>query len=122
MNRNKKCTNLSDINNKLTEEVLTNIFSKAYNGKQVQLTDWNFRTGSAKGDNYLSNVYKGKVNGVINGDPKQHVQINIVVKTMPKNPGTRKTLRCADFFFNEITFYTKARSRYTYFSLIFLQL
>nr|XP_012229383.1 PREDICTED: uncharacterized protein LOC105676226 [Linepithema humile] len=107
MNQSKKCTSLSEINNKLTEEVLTSILSKAHNGKEVQLTDWNFKAGSAKGDNYLSNVYKGSVNGIINDDPKQHAQINIVVKSMPKNPGTRKSLRSADFFSNEITFYTK---------------
>lgn len=111
----KKCTNLSDINNKFTEEVLTNILSKTCNRKDVQLTDWNFNEGAAKGDNYLSNVYRGKVNGIINGNPRQHVQANIIVKSMPKNPGTRKTLRCADFFRNEITFYTKARLSYTTF-------
>lgn len=116
MNQNKKCINLSEINNKFTEEVLTNILSKACNRKEVQLTDWNFDKGSAKGDNYLSNVYRGKVNGIINDNSRQHVQVNIIVKSMPKNPGTRKTLRCADFFRNEIAFYTKARLSHTIFS------
>lgn len=123
MSQNKKCANLSEINNKFTEEMLTNILSKACNQKEVQLTDWNFNERSTKGDNYLSNVYKGKVNGIINDNPRQHVQVNIIVKSMPKNPGTRKTLRCAEFFRNEIAFYTEARllHRYSSFSLFFLE-
>jgi len=117
MNLNKKCITLSEVNNKFTEDVLINILSKICSGKEVQLTDWSFNEGSAKGDNYLSNIYKGKINGIINGDPKQHVQANIVVKSMPKNPGTRKTLRCIDFFNNEIAFYTQVRlDIYTSFS------
>ncbi|CAL1685604.1 unnamed protein product [Lasius platythorax] len=115
MNQNKRCASLSEINNKFTEEVLTNILSKACNRKEVQLTDWNFNEGSAKGDNYLSNVYKGKVNGIINDNPRQHVQVNIIVKSMPKNPGTRKTLRCAEFFRNEIAFYTEVASKFVNF-------
>jgi len=107
MDREKKCINLSEMNDKFSEEVLTSILSKKFGGKEVQLTDWLFEEGSAKGDNYLSNVYKGKVNGVIDDDLKQHVQMNIVVKSMPKNSGTRKTFRIADFFRNEILFYTE---------------
>jgi len=106
MDRKEKCINLNEINNKFTEEVLTNILSKKF-GDKVQLTDWFFEEGSAKGDNYLSNVYKGKVNGVIKNDSKQHVQIDIVVKSMPKNSGSRKTFRTADFFRNETIFYTE---------------
>jgi len=109
MSLNKKCVILSEMNNKFTEDVLISILSKVHNGKKVQLMDWSFSEGAAKGDNYLSNVYKGKVNGIIDGNPKQHVQANIVVKSMPKNPGTRKSLRCADFFRNEIAFYTQVR-------------
>ena len=118
MSLNKKCVTLSEMNNQFTEDVLINILSKICNGNEVQLTDWSFNEGSAKGDNYLSNIYKGKVNGIINGDPKQHVQANIVVKSMPKNPGTRKTLRCVDFFHNEIAFYTQVKlDIYTSFTL-----
>lgn len=108
MSENKKCATLNEVNNKFTEEVLISILSKACNGKEVQLIDWNFNEGS-KGDNYLSNVYKGKVSGIIDGNPKQQIQANIVVKSMPKNPKTRKILRCADFFGNEIAFYTQVR-------------
>ncbi|XP_012524822.1 uncharacterized protein LOC105830189 [Monomorium pharaonis] len=112
MDQNKMSVTLSEVNNKFTEEVLINILSKVSNGKKVQLTKWNFNEGSAKGDNYLSIVYKGKVYGITDGDPKQHVQANVVVKSMPKNPGTRKTLRCADFFSNEIIFYTQIISKF----------
>lgn len=109
MSHNQKCINLSEINVKFTEEVLTSILSKGCDGKEVQLTDWDFDEGSAKGDNYLSNVYKGKVSGVIDGDSKRHVQVNIVVKSMPKNSSTRRTFRTADFFRNEIAFYTEVQ-------------
>jgi len=115
MSENKKCATLSEVNNKFTEEVLINILSKACNGKEVQLTDWSFNEGSAKGDNYLSNIYKGKVRGIIDGNP---TQVNIVVKSMPKNPGTRKTLRCVDFFSNEIAFYTQVRLQINYIKFI----
>ncbi|XP_029169220.1 uncharacterized protein LOC114939165 [Nylanderia fulva] len=107
MNQNNECINLNEINGKFTEEVLTNILFEACNRKEVQLTDWNFNEGSAKGDNYLSNIYRGKVNGIINDNPRKQVQVNIIVKSMPKNPATRKTLRCAEFFRNEIAFYTE---------------
>lgn len=111
MSRDEKCAALSKMNNKFTEEMLIGILSKTYNGKKMQVTDWNFNEGSAKGNNYLSNVYKGRVNGTTDDNPKQYVQANIVVKSMPNNPGTRKTLRCADFFRNEIAFYTQVRSQ-----------
>lgn len=109
MSRNEKCAALSKMNNKFTEEVLISILSKACNEEKVHLTDWSFNEGSAKGDNYLSNVYKGEVIGTIDGNPKQNVRANIVIKSMPNNPGTRKTLRCADFFRNEIVFYTQVK-------------
>lgn len=109
MSQNKKCATLSEVNNKFTEEVLISILSKVCNEKEVQLIDWSFNEGSTKGDNYLSNIYKGKVSGIIDGNPKQQIQANIVVKSMPKNPKIRKTLRCADFFGNEIAFYTQVR-------------
>lgn len=112
MSRNEKCAALSKMNNKFTEEVLISILSKACNEEKVHLTDWSFNEGSAKGDNYLSNVYKGEVIGTIDGNPKQNVRANIVIKSMPNNPGTRKTLRCADFFRNEIVFYTQIVSKF----------
>ncbi|EFN66536.1 hypothetical protein EAG_11030 [Camponotus floridanus] len=93
MNHNmKKCINLSDINNKFTEEVLTDIISKTCNRKDVQLTDWDFNEGSAKGDNYLSNVYKGKVNGIISGNPKQHVQVVSKFENFLTNKGQNDLL------------------------------
>ncbi|KAL0122174.1 hypothetical protein PUN28_007132 [Cardiocondyla obscurior] len=112
MTQYQECAKLSEVNSKLTKEVLTSILSKVCDGKKVQLIDWTFNEGSSRGDNYLSNVYKGKINGAIDGDPKKYVEANIVVKSMPKNPGTRKTLRCADFFSNEIAFYTEIVSKF----------
>jgi len=98
---------LSDVSDKFTKDVLADVLSTAYNGKKVQLTDWNFGDGFAKGDSYLSTVNKGKLYGIVDDDPRQQVQVNFVVKSIPKNIGRRKTFRSRDFFANEIIFYTK---------------
>lgn len=116
MSQSKNRINLNEVSDKFTEEVLTDILHKAYNGKKVQLTDWNFGEGFAKGDSYMSTVNKGEVHGIIDDDSQQHVQINFVVKSIPKNIGRRKTFRSADFFLNEIIFYTQVRIRNFYFS------
>ncbi|XP_071634634.1 uncharacterized protein [Temnothorax longispinosus] len=107
MDETKERVNLSDVSDKFTEEVLVDVLSRAYNRKKVQLTDWNFGEGFAKGDSYLSIVNKGKLSGIVDGNSKQQVQVNIVVKSIPKNIGRRKTLRSGEFFGNEIIFYTK---------------
>ncbi|XP_011165794.1 uncharacterized protein LOC105200103 [Solenopsis invicta] len=109
MSQMKNRVNLSDyVNDKFTEEVLADVLCKAYNGKKVQLTDWNFDDeGFTKGDSYLSTANKGKLYGIVDGSPEQEVQVNIFVKSIPKNIGRRKSFRSAEFFSNEIMFYTK---------------
>jgi len=116
MSQSKNRINLNEVSDKFTEELLTDILCKESNGKKVQLTDWDFGEGFAKGDSYLSIVNKGKIYGIIDGDPQQHVQVNFVVKSIPKNIGRRKTFRSAEFFRNEIIFYTKVRIYNSYFS------
>jgi len=115
MSQTKNRFNLSDVSDKFTEEVLAEVLCKIYDGKKVQLTDWDFGEGFAKGDSYLSTVNKGTVYGVIDGSPRQQVQVNFVVKSIPKNVGRRKTFRSKDFFRNEIIFYTKVRMYETFF-------
>jgi len=107
MSQEKNQVDLSEISNKFTKQVLTDILCKVYNGKEILLTDWNFGEGFAKGDSYLSTVNKGKVYGITK-DNSKHVQVNFVVKSIPKNVGRRKTFRSAEFFRNEILFYTQA--------------
>ncbi|XP_014479489.1 PREDICTED: uncharacterized protein LOC106746879 [Dinoponera quadriceps] len=102
----KKNDDLSLVSDKFTEEVLTDILCKT-SGKKVQLTDWKFGEGFTKGDNYLSTVTKGTLYGVTDEEVKQEVQVNFVVKSIPKNVGRRITFRSADFFSNEIIFYTQ---------------
>jgi len=106
MRPTKDRVNLSDVSDKFTEEVLADVLHRACNGK-VQLTDWKFGEGFAKGDSYMSTVNKGKLYGIMDGNLKQQVQVNFVVKSIPKNIGRRKTFRSSEFFRNEITFYTK---------------
>ena len=112
MSQTKNHVNLRDVSDKFTEEVLVDVLRKACDGKKVQLTDWNFGEGFAKGDSYLSTVNKGILYGVVDG---QQVQVNFVVKSIPKNVGRRKTFRSEDFFSNEIIFYTKVRVYETFF-------
>ncbi|XP_011699915.1 PREDICTED: uncharacterized protein LOC105457133 [Wasmannia auropunctata] len=107
MSQTKNRVNLSDVSDKFTEEVLADVLCKAYKGKKVQLTDWNFGEGFAKGDNYMSHINKGTLYGITDDSPRQQVQVNFFVKSISKNIGRRKTFRCGDFFGNEIIFYTK---------------
>ncbi|XP_032680852.1 uncharacterized protein LOC116848652 isoform X2 [Odontomachus brunneus] len=102
-----KNVDLSIVNDKFTEEVLKDILCKAYNGKKVQLTDWKFDNEFNKGDNYSSTMYKGILYGITDDETKQEVQVNFVVKPIPRNVGRRKTFRSAEFFSNEIIFYTQ---------------
>ncbi|XP_020298765.1 uncharacterized protein LOC109863003 [Pseudomyrmex gracilis] len=107
MSQDKNRVKLSEVSDKFTEKTLMDILCKANNGKQVQLTDWSFGDGFTKGDNYLSTVKRCTVYGVVDGDPKQNVQVNFVVKSIPKNVGRRKTFKSAEFFSQEIAFYTQ---------------
>ncbi|XP_020292443.1 uncharacterized protein LOC109859025 isoform X2 [Pseudomyrmex gracilis] len=107
MSQDKNRVKLSEVSDKFTDETLTDILCKANNGIKVQLTDWSFGDGFTKGDNYLSTVNKGTIYGVVDGDPKQNVQVNFVVKSIPKNVGRRKTFKSAEFFRHEIAFYTQ---------------
>lgn len=111
MAQNKK-VDLSIVNDKFTEEILTNILCKVY-GKKVQLTDWKFGDGFTKGDNYLSTVNKGVLYGITDDEVRQEVQVNFVVKSIPQNVGRRNTFRSSDFFSNEIIFYTQVRKYLT---------
>lgn len=93
---------LSDISIYFTEDTLNKCIQKAGGVKYV---NWSFGSGFKKGDSYLSDVYRFQINGVDNkGDA---VEVNLIVKSMPKNASRRKLFRSADFFRNEINFYTK---------------
>lgn len=111
MSHSKNRADLSEVSDKFTEEVLADVLCKAH-GKKVQLVDWDFGEGFAKGDSYLSTVTKGTVYGITDDDSKQNVKVNFVVKSIPKNVGRRKTFRSSDFFSNEIVFYTKIVPRF----------
>lgn len=106
---------LSEVSDKFTKDTLTDVLCKAQ-GKKVQLIDWDVGEGFAKGDSYLSVVTKVTVYGITDDDSKQHVQVNVVIKSIPKNVGRRKTFRSSEFFSNEIEFYTQASISFIYFS------
>ncbi|KOC63170.1 hypothetical protein WH47_02679 [Habropoda laboriosa] len=108
-NTNKDYAKLKEVSDLFTEETLKDILYKVHNGKEINVLRWDFAQMNATGDNYLSTVYKIKVTGTVDG---QEVHVNLVVKAMPKNIGRRNTFRSAEFFHNEIEFYTKVISKF----------
>ncbi|XP_055541041.1 uncharacterized protein LOC129727327 [Wyeomyia smithii] len=70
-------------------------------------TSWHFEdSGLGKGDCYLSEVYRMRVvDDTSRKDDDKPLEVKLVIKTIPKNVGRRKTFRSADFFRNEINFY-----------------
>uniref|UniRef100_A0A1B0DI70 CHK kinase-like domain-containing protein n=1 Tax=Phlebotomus papatasi TaxID=29031 RepID=A0A1B0DI70_PHLPP len=85
-----------------TEDKLKEILRKEgnYKLKGYQLVDG----FSKKGDSYLSEVFRLRIDGEEPGCCSSTC-LNFVVKGLPKNIGRRKTFRSAAFFKNEITFY-----------------
>lgn len=96
-----KLKNVSDC---FTEETLKNILRTEHRGKNAEVSGWAFSRANAKGDNYLSDVDKIKITGIVDG---KEVETDLVVKSLPSNIGRRNTYRSVEFFRNEIMFYTK---------------
>lgn len=95
---------LQGVSDLFTEETLEDIFRKVSGEKDVKILSWDFGEASGKGDSYLSVLDRIKVVGEAGGKP---TQISLVVKSMPRNMGRRKTFRSTDFFYNEISCYTR---------------
>lgn len=95
---------LISVSDSFTEKILEDILAKATKekAKDVKILSWDFGEASAKGDSYLSTVSRILVKGEVNG---KSTEVKLVVKSLPRNLGRRKTFRSADFFYNEITFY-----------------
>ncbi|XP_014087647.1 uncharacterized protein [Bactrocera oleae] len=94
---------LSEISNKFTENTLDEIIQKAGGTKH---TSYKFGEGFKKGDSYLSRVYRLTVFGV-NETNGSTLEVHLICKGMPDNIARRKVFHSADFFRNEINFYTK---------------
>lgn len=105
-NGGKDYAKLTEVSNRFTEETLKNILHNEYKGKEINVLSWDFGDANAKGDNYLSTVYKITIVGTADG---KEVEIRMVVKGLPNNIGRRNTYRSTEFFSNEISFYTKVR-------------
>ncbi|KAK2578156.1 hypothetical protein KPH14_001352 [Odynerus spinipes] len=112
MSEKRNQVELSTISSKFTEETLRNIFATVCNETDVKVSDWDFGTASAKGDSYLSVVNRVTVNGFAKGKP---VKVDLVIKSLPKTLGRRKTYRSTVFFRNEIAFYTKVVPKFEQF-------
>ncbi|OXU16940.1 hypothetical protein TSAR_016076 [Trichomalopsis sarcophagae] len=102
---------LEDVSKYFTEETLQNIVGTLSNEdvKNVEVLSWDFGDANAKGDSYLSTVNKVTIKAKVKNQEKD---VKIVVKSLPNNMGRRKTYRSADFFRNEIMFYTEIAATY----------
>ncbi|XP_055840577.1 uncharacterized protein LOC129908231 isoform X2 [Episyrphus balteatus] len=94
---------LSEISKFFTEKSLDEIIIKAGGTKH---TSFKFGKGFKKGDSYLSKVFRLCVYGE-HETLKTKQEINLIIKSMPDNLARRKLFRSADFFRNEIYYYTK---------------
>lgn len=100
---------LKSVSDFFTEETLKEIVAKDKNldPAQIKIDSWDFGAATGKGDNYLSEVSKVLV---VSRLKNEVFYTKIVVKSLPKNPGRRKTFRSAEFFRNEIIFYSEVRT------------
>jgi hypothetical protein len=66
-------------------------------------------SGSSKGDNYLSAVYKVTVNGqrADNGNKPRDETLTLILKCQPESKARRKEMRTSNYFNNEANFYSK---------------
>ncbi|KAL9872723.1 uncharacterized protein ACN427_010863 isoform 2-T2 [Glossina fuscipes fuscipes] len=92
---------LTDISKEFTEITLTEIIKKA--GGSIY-TSYKFGKTFKKGDSYLSKVFRLSVYGL--NEDNGTVEVHLIVKAMPQNMARRAVFRSADFFRNEINFYT----------------
>ncbi|KAK0169081.1 hypothetical protein PV327_002827 [Microctonus hyperodae] len=95
---------LTIVSKLFTEEILKDVLTNETGSKKVSVTGWSFGDASAKGDSYLSTVDRIIIEGISDEKP---VTVKVVVKSLPRNLGRRKTYRSTDFFYNEIIFYSK---------------
>ena len=104
---------LKGVSDYFTEETLREMVAKEKNLKpaEVEITSWDFGKASAKGEGYLSTVNKVGITGRRIGSGES-LETKIVVKSLPKNIGRRKTFRSAEFFHNESIFYSEVRERF----------
>ncbi|XP_043288986.1 uncharacterized protein [Venturia canescens] len=93
---------LSGVSKYFTEETLQNAIRKLTGSSDVTITGWTFKPPPTKGDSYLAQV--DRITVFANADGKD-IEKKLVVKSLPKNIGRRKTFRSVEFFHNEINFY-----------------
>lgn len=103
---------LTGLSKLLTEKTLENIVKQATGGKNIEIVDWKSEGASKKGDSYLSTVTRLTIEAIV--DNKKN-NLKVVIKSLPDNLGRRKTFRSAEFFRNEITFYTKVLRFYIFY-------
>lgn len=97
---------LEGVSKYFTEETLQNIVAtlSKEDSNYVEILSWDFGDANAKGDSYLSTVNRVTLKAKVKNQDKE---LKIVVKSLPNNMGRRKTFRSAEFFNNEIVFYTE---------------
>ncbi|KAJ9582655.1 hypothetical protein L9F63_023004, partial [Diploptera punctata] len=101
------------ISPKFTEETLLTILKRATGSDSIKLIKYEVSGDTTRGgDSYLSTLVRMKIEGLI--DNKSY-PVSIVIKTLPKNIGRRKTFRSCDFFKNEVSFYNEVLQKFMVF-------
>ncbi|KAJ8664999.1 hypothetical protein QAD02_006661 [Eretmocerus hayati] len=102
---------LESVSKFFTESTLADIVAKVFevNSKDVRVLSWDFGNASGKGDSYLSTVDRVIIKSNVKNEEKE---VKLVVKSLPNNMGRRKTYRSAEFFHNEILFYTEIAEKF----------
>ena len=85
-----------------TEDTLNEILRKSTGENNATVTGWSFKPSMNRGDGYMSQINRITVHGEVGG---KGTEVQLVVKSLPKNIGRRKTFRSVDFFHNEVMFY-----------------
>ncbi|XP_014366109.2 uncharacterized protein LOC106716940 [Papilio machaon] len=95
---------LTQVSPALTEDKINSALSDWFR-ESVVFTRWEYVGEIGKGDSYLSEVRKIRIHGVNHYGVDRNIQV--ILKTIPRNICRRLTFRSDQFFKNEIAFYTK---------------
>ncbi|XP_013138372.1 PREDICTED: uncharacterized protein LOC106103224 [Papilio polytes] len=96
-------SSLTQVSPALTEDKLNSALSEWFK-ETVVFTRWEYVGEIGKGDSYLSEVRKIRIHGITRFGVDRNVQV--ILKTIPRNICRRLTFRSDEFFRNEIAFYT----------------
>lgn len=96
---------LQQISKEFDESLLIKILQETNHVDKVKELRYKLTNATARGESYLSTVNRIKIEGTTNDG--KYISAAIIVKSLPKNLGRRKTFRSVEFFRNEANFYNE---------------